>query len=406
MTVQFSRESRSVPRVSTAHRSIQTDIPAPGTRDILARLEKVQPGYMQSDLPIVWSGATWHSVHDIADNRFIDFTSGIFTANVGHSNPFVADAISLGIEAGQLDAYDYATEIRADYLEALTAWSGFEQALLFSAGTEATEAAMHLMRCRRPGVVLSLEGSFHGRTLGARKLSGMGPAIPGEIVFAMPVDSLKTMTTLSGDISGVMLETFQGWSAKFHDVDQVQAVARWCKENDIPLCFDEMQSGFARTGRKFGYEHYGVTPDLICVGKGMGGGMPLSGVLGRADVLACGTGDMSSTHSGHPLACAAGLAVIEEIERLDLVAETARKGFILARGLREIGPGRATGLIAALDIPAARASRVCERAMQAGLLLVHTGRDSIKIAPPLTIPDDALLEGIQVLAEACSATSA
>jgi 4-aminobutyrate aminotransferase-like enzyme len=163
-----------------------------------------------------------------------------------------------------------------------------------------------------------------------------------------------------------------------------------------------MQSGFARTGRKFGYEHYGVKPDLICVGKGMGGGFPVSGVLGRSDVMDLPeVGNMSSTHSANPLACAAGLAVIEEIELLDLVSETERKGQILMDELCHIGEPYGKGLIASLIFKDAEfASRVAERCYQKGLLVVHTGRESIKIGPPLTIPDDALLEGVEVLCEA------
>lgn len=408
MTLPFSREPRSVPPVETKHRLIRTAIPAPGTQEILERLDHVQPGYMQADLPIAWKAAFGHSVWDIADNRFIDFTSGIFTANVGHGNPNVTAA--LAYPSSMLDAYDYATQPRADYLEKLTDWSGFEQALLFSAGTEATECALKLMRLwgirqgkKRSGIMV-IKGAFHGRTMGAQLMGGGAtwcPHDPDMHVVAWPGEANFAMR--SEDICGVMIETFRGWDARFLPIEQVQFIEKQCRREGILLCFDEMQAGFARTGRKFGFEHYGVTPDLICVGKGMGGGFPLSGVLGRADVLACGSGDMSSTHSGHPLACAAGLAVIGEIDRLDLVRETERKGRLLATCLERIGPGRSTGLIGALDLPAERASRACELAMQRGLLLVHTGRDSIKLAPPLTIPDDALREGLEVLAEAVAA---
>jgi len=214
-----------------------------------------------------------------------------------------------------------------------------------------------------------------------------------------------------------MLETFQGWGAVFYPDDFVQGIERLCRRHGILLAFDEMQAGFARTGRAFGFQHYGVEPDLICCGKGMGGGVPLSGVLGRAEIMDLPeVGNMSSTHSANPLVCAAGLAVIEEIESRALIAETERKGGLLfeaLRGLQTRFPGRiphllGRGLIAAVLIHDPKTgkpdgpftSRVAERCMQKGLLVVHTGRESIKIGPPLTISDAALLEGVAVLGEA------
>ena len=184
-----------------------------------------------------------------------------------------------------------------------------------------------------------------------------------------------------------------------------------------------MQAGFGRTGKKFGFQHYGVTPDLICCGKGMGGGVPLSGVLGRAAIMDLpDVGNMSSTHSANPLVCAAGLAVIEEIESRNLVAETARKGDLLFAalvGLQKRFPDRIShllgrGLISAVlfknpetgEADGPFTSRVAELCMQKGLLVVHTGRESIKIGPPLTITDEALLEGVSVLGEAIAEIAA
>lgn len=209
----------------------------------------------------------------------------------------------------------------------------------------------------------------------------------------------------------------------FYPKEFVQAIEKVCRKHNILLAFDEMQAGFGRTGRRFGFQHYEVTPDLIACGKGMGGGVPLSGVLGRAGIMDLpDTGNMSSTHSANPLVCAAGLAVIEELEQRDLVGEAARKGELLFKGLNALQqrfPDRISallgkGLIAAVlfrtpDTGAADGaftSRVAERCMQKGLLVVHTGRESIKIGPPLTIADQALLEGIAVLGEAIAEVAA
>jgi 4-aminobutyrate aminotransferase-like enzyme len=180
--------------------------------------------------------------------------------------------------------------------------------------------------------------------------------------------------------------------------------------------FDEMQAGFGRTGLNFGYEHYGVTPDLICTGKGMGGGLPLSGVLGRSSIMDLPeVGNMSSTHSASPLVCAAGLAVIEELESKNLVNEASRKGKVFRgalESLQKLFPDHISwvlgeGMIMALLFhnpetgkpDGLLASKVAERCMQRGVLVVHTGRESIKLGPPLTIPEAALLEGVSVLSD-------
>lgn len=447
---KFSRESQDVSPVRTEYRLIQTSIPAPGTTDLLARLESCESRSMQGQLPLVWDHAQDFSVFDIAGNRWIDFTSTIFVANVGHSNTRVTAAMKAALDRPLYSCYAYANETRAKYLEKLVAFSGapFEKAFLLSAGTEATEAALKLMRMhgqktgkRRRGIVC-IEGNWHGRTMGAQMMSsnlaqrawiGCQDADIHHIPFPYPwtldghsgesflSEGLKRLEAdgvdLAQDVCGFMLETFQGWGAIFYPTAFVKAIEAICRENNILLAFDEMQAGFARTGKAFGYQHYGVTPDLICCGKGMGGGVPLSGVLGRAEIMDLpDVGNMSSTHSANPLVCAAGLAVLAEIEDRNLIDETARKGKLLStalHGLQLKSPGRihrvlGKGLIAAVlfkdpktgEADGGFTSKVAERCMQKGLLVVHTGRESIKIGPPLTITDAALLEGVEVLGEA------
>lgn len=452
----FSRQPQTVPLVSTAHRKIATAIPAPGTAELLARLEMCESRSMHGQLPIVWDRAEDYSVYDIAGNRWIDFTSTIFVANVGHSNPHVTAAMKTALDRPLYGCYAYANESRANYLEKLVAFAGkpFEKAFLLSAGTEATEGALKLMRMhgqkagkRRRGVIC-IEGNWHGRTLGAQMLSsnlaqrewiGYQDAdihhIPFPYPWALngksPEEFLKqglqkleaAGIDLAQDVCGFMLETFQGWGAVFYPVEFVLAIEKVCREHGILLAFDEMQAGFGRTGKAFGFQHYGVTPDLICCGKGMGGGVPLSGVIGRAEIMDLpDVGNMSSTHSANPLVCAAGLAVIEEIENRNILAETARKGELLFKALGELQqrfPDRIShllgrGLICAvlfkepgLGKPVGPfTSRVAELCMQKGLLVVHTGRESIKIGPPLTISDEALLEGVAVLGEAIAEVAA
>ena len=447
---KFSRAPQDVPFVLTKHRKIHTSIPCPGTEEILNKLDKYESRSMHGQLPLVWDKAEDFTVYDIAGNQWIDFTSTIFVANVGHSNPRIISSIKTLLDKPIFSCYAYANNLRAEYLEKLINFAGkpFEKAFLLSAGTEATEAAFKLMRMngrnknkRRLGVI-AIEGNWHGRTLGAQMISsnlsqkewiGYQDDDVHHIPFPYPwalsgkdpelflEENLLNLKNkgldIKKDICGFMLETFQGWGAIFYPEKFVKAIERICRQNDILLAFDEMQAGFARTGHAFGFQHYDVEPDLICCGKGMGGGVPLSGVIGRREIMDLpDIGNMSSTHSANPLVCAAGLAVIEEIESKNLISESERKGKILFSELYKIQqrhPDRISrlmgkGLIAAVlfsDIKTGNAdslfaSRVSELCMQKGLLVVHTGRESIKIGPPLTISDEALIEGITVLGQA------
>lgn len=449
-THRFAVDPVDVPQVETRFRRIRTPIPAPGTRDILDRLRARELRSMHGQLPIVWDRASDFSVYDAADNKWIDCTSTIFVANVGHSNPRVLAAIREACDKPLLSCYAYPNEIRAQYLERLLAFAGppFEKAFLLSAGTEATEAALKLMRLwgqrvgKRRGVVVCVGGNWHGRTMGAQFMSDnatqrewIGHEDPDVVHIPFPYPWLlgaesgatlweKAVASieergidLEADVCGFMLETFQGWGAVFYPKDFVQGISSACAEHGALLAFDEMQAGFGRTGKAFGYQHYDVSPDLICCGKGMGGGLPLSGVLGRADVMDLpGVGEMSSTHSANPLSCRAGIAVLDEVEGRSLVDAARTKGEILMHrltDLRERSCGRISwvlgkGLIAAVlfqdphtHAPDARfASDVAERCMRKGLLVVHTGRESIKLGPPLTISEAALHEAVDVLSEA------
>jgi 4-aminobutyrate aminotransferase-like enzyme len=234
--------------------------------------------------------------------------------------------------------------------------------------------------------------------------------------FRKDMDSLKSTGVDLGTICGFMIESYQGWGAVLYPKKYIQELVKFARAHNILVTFDEIQGGFGRTGKMFVYEHYQVEPDLLCLGKGMSGSLPLSAVIGRRRILDLpDIGSMSSTHSANPLCCAAALANIEEIISKNLIAQARRKGKILHKGLKNLQKKYpqyisyilGEGLLAAILVvdPVTKgpngllASRVCEKAMQKGLLLVHTGRESIKIGPPLMIPDAALLEGLAVLEE-------
>ena len=449
MSYQFSRTPKKVDLISTKNRLINTKIPCPGTEETLETLDAIESRSMHGQIPIVWDSAFDFNIFDLKKNKFIDFTSAIFFSNVGHSNQRVKKAINEMLEKPILGCYAYGNKIRANYIKKLIEFCGpgFEKAFLMSAGTEATEAAFKLMRMKgkienknKLGIV-SFENNWHGRTMGAQIMSGNEQQkrwigfkddnvyhLPfpypwslnnqsGEAFFLEGIESLlKKGVDPKKDLCGMILETFQGWGAIFYPKDFVKAAEKFCIDNNIVLTFDEMQAGFARTGKAFGYQHYEVKPDLICCGKGMGNGYPLSGVIGKKEIMDLPEiGNMSSTHSANPMACAIGLSVIEEIESKNLIFESKRKGEILKKELIKlknesngvISNILGEGLIAAIlfqnkdtnEPDGLTASKIAQKCYEKGLLVVHTGRESIKLGPPLTITDEALIEGINVIKE-------
>ena len=429
--------------IKTKNRIIKTRIPAPGTSKIIKSLQKNESRSMQGQLPIIWSKAEGHSLFDISGNKFIDFTSTIFVANTGHANERIKKYINRSLNSDLIHSYAYVNKIRAQYLEKLIKFCGrgFEKAFLMSAGTEATEAAFKLMRMygqkkrkRRLGIIC-FEGNWHGRTMASQMMSGNHKQKEWigyhdkdihHIAFPYPwlikkgneeefleksIKKLIKKIDLKKDVCGIMLETFQGWGAIFYPKKYIQLLDKICKKNDILICFDEMQAGFGRTGKNFGFQHYNIIPDLICCGKGMGGGVALSGVVGKKRIMDLPeVGNMSSTNSANPIACSAGLAVIEEIEKKKLSDNARIKGKLLHENLIKISHKfpdlinvYGKGLIAAIIFNKdyininRKLKKLVELCIKDGLLLVYTGRESVKIGPPLTITRDAINEGTDIL---------
>ncbi|MFH1594004.1 MAG: aspartate aminotransferase family protein [Candidatus Omnitrophota bacterium] len=451
---KFTKAPKSVRLVHTRNRRIKTKIPVPASIAILKELERVESRSMHGQLPVVWNRAKDYKVFDRYGNCWIDFTSTIFVTNSGHANPKIVSALKKALDQDLLHSYTFANESRVKFLRKLIAITPrqFQKAFLLSSGTEATECALKLARLYgqtiRPSkrVIISFKGSMHGRTMGAEMLKG-DPAssawighrdphiyhlqIPypwtmsdGESGkpdwgkrFTRDIKALQKRGLKPKNIAGFFIESYVGWAAYFYPKDYIKALNNFAKKNKSLLIFDDIQGGFGRSGKLFAYQHYGVKPDILCIGKALSGSLPLSAVLGSRGIMDLpGVGSMSSTHSANPLCCTAGLANLEVIEEGDLVGESARKGNILRARLAElkerfsnrIAYYFSNGLIAAIifkdpvtgkpDVDFS--NRVCEKAMQKGLLLVHTGRESVKIGPPLTIPDSALIEGLDVFEEA------
>jgi 4-aminobutyrate aminotransferase/(S)-3-amino-2-methylpropionate transaminase len=444
----FSHEPKKVPVVNTKYRNIVTDIPVPESIPILNRVYETESHSMHGQMPIIWDRAEGFQVYDAWGNKWIDFSSTIFVTNAGHGNKRIVDALRRVIDKPLLHTYTYTSPERYEYLSYLISHTPkqFEKAFLLSAGTEATEATLKLMRLnglklnKRKGGIISFEGNWHGRTMGAQMM-GWNPSQKEWIGFLDPNihhlpfpypwraeamneprkyfrDNLEKLLNEKDidpkkDICGIMMETFQGWGAFFYPKEFVQEIADFAKENDILLAFDEMQAGFGRTGELFGYMHYGVEPDLLACGKGASSSLPLSLVLGSKEIMDLpGIGSMSSTHSANPLVSAAGLANMQALIEDGLIENSKNLGVkfhevlnnIKAKYPDHISSIQGVGLLAAVifnDQDGKPLGELCdlisEKCLQRGLLVVHTGRESIKLAPPLMISEEALLEGLDVL---------
>ncbi len=425
--------------VKTNHRIIQTAIPAPSTIQILNDCAANEPDSMNDQLPVVWDRAEDFYVYDNAGNKWIDFTSCIFVANVGHSNPMVKESIISTVEKNLLNAYYYPTKERAEFSKLLTSLlpNPYNKRVLFlSTGSEAVEAAIKMaIKYTGRNRVLSFTNAFHGKTMGAHMAGGKFKAqewIPITKTYVSHIDYPNSWDLESQNMSAeeffefqitydiqnpedyaaIIFEPYQGWSAEFMPKEYAQKLREWCNKHGILMIIDEIQSGFGRTGKLFAYEHFEIVPDIITCAKGISSSLPLSCVITMSNIINV---DMSfnSTHGGNPVAVAASLASVKYLLDNNLIAESERKGQILNDELlkwklempRYIKRINCRGLLASVFIEAPNkkneefVDRVIEIAMRKGLLSVRTASGTLKIGPPLTITEDALIEGVQVLKE-------
>jgi acetylornithine/succinyldiaminopimelate/putrescine aminotransferase len=379
-------------------------------------IDLYEPKSMKNFLPVTWKSAKNDIVVDASNTKYIDFTSTIFVQNFGHSNKRVKKYLKKQINSNLLHTYTYGHKSRAELLKALHQVTGYEKAFLLSSGTEATEAAVKLMRMYgKPSnrfKIVSFEGAMHGRTMAASIMkSNKEYDHPEFIRIPYPNESSSFEQDLGdpSEIAGVIIESYQGWSAKFMPVDYVKDLCEFCKKNSILVCLDEIQAGLYRCGTLFGFENYGIRPDIVCLGKALGGGLPLSAVLSSSAILDIpDIGDMSSTHSANPLCCSAGLAILEEIQNIDRKKlESNCKTFFLGLDtLKREFPQIITEIVchgmvgSVIFKDKETASKISLKCMERGLLVVHTGRESIKFGPPITIKKANLLKGFKILNKA------
>lgn len=444
----FNLDPRDVSLIDTKYRKITTKIPVPESLLLLEKIKKYESSNALEQLPVVWDRASGCQVFDSWGNAWIDFTSTIFVTNSGHGNEKIIKRIKGCLDKPLLHSYYYPTQIRADFLEKLITMTPtyIEKAILLSVGTEATERAIKIARIKgasihgEKNIIIGGEGNYHGKTMGSQMVGGqhedknwIGYLDPnmahipfpfpwvldefdgnGEDLFHHHLEDLGAKGINLNHIAAFFVESFQGWGAIFYPNDYIKAMRKWSNENNTLLVFDEIQAGFGRTGKLFAHEHYDVEPDLVICGKGISGSIPLSAVLGPADLIEMDAG-YTSTHGGNPLACAAGLGNLEAIEQMDLVGEAARKETIFIEVLeawknkfpsrinRILGRGMIFGIFitqeGSSEPDPVLTNLICERAMEKGVFSICTGRSTLKLGPPITIPDDALVEGLKTYEE-------
>lgn len=389
---------------------------------------------------------------DVAGNNYIDFTGGLGTQNVGHSHPKVIQAVKAQLERYAHVAFQvamYEPYIRlAEELNKIGPGKEQKKTILLTTGAEAVENAVKIARSYtgRPALI-SFHGAFHGRTLLGMSLTGKAQPYKQNFgPFAPEIYHTPFPYTYRGWTSERALEAFRDTLTATVAPDRVAAVViepvlgeggfvpapplflrelrKLTQEHGILLIADEIQSGFGRTGTMFAIEHSGVVPDLITVGKSLAGGLPLSAVIGRDNVMdAASPGGLGGTYSGNPLACAAALAVLDVLQSERLIERAQHVGHLLLKSFRAlqekyqfIGDVRGLGAMVAMELvnnhatqePAPEiASAVVKAARESGLLLLKSGtfQNVIRVLVPLTIEEDDLLKAIKILDDSLYAQS-
>jgi 4-aminobutyrate aminotransferase / (S)-3-amino-2-methylpropionate transaminase / 5-aminovalerate transaminase len=421
--------------------SLRTEIPGPRSREILEREAKAVARPLIVHAPIVAAEARGSTITDVDGNTFVDFVGGVGVANVGHGHPRVLEAIAEQAERFlhtdfTVVAYEPYVEL-AERLGVLVPISGDVRAAFFNAGAEAVENAVKLARLHTGRkAVIAFEGAFHGRTLLALTMTykedpykrGLGPFAPEVYRAPYPngyrgpdaesalaaLEALLATEVALGDVAAIVFEPQLGEGgfvpapARF-----VEGLRELCDRHGIVLVADEVQTGFGRTGRMFAMEHFEVEPDLMVLAKSIAGGLPLSGVVGRAAIMDdAHSGAIGGTFIGNPVALAAACAVLDVFEDEELVARSESLGASIRarmvgwqRRWPRIGDVRGLGAMLAIELvhdpeskdPAPElAAAVIEGGLRRGVILLKAGvhGNCVRVLCPLTISDGELEEGL------------
>ncbi|WP_104090498.1 MULTISPECIES: 4-aminobutyrate--2-oxoglutarate transaminase [unclassified Cryobacterium] len=435
-------------------RRLVTSIPGPKSRRLSERKAQAVSAGVGISLPVYVVAAGGGVLVDVDGNSLIDLGSGIAVTGVGNSAPRVVEAVAAQLAqfthtCFTVAPYDSYIEV-AEALNRLTPGDHVKRSVLFNSGAESVENAVKIARhFTGKQAIVAFDHAYHGRTnltmgLTAKNQpykNGFGPFAPevyrapmsyplrdggldGVVAANRAISQIEKQVGAS-NLAAIIIEPIQGEGGFIVPAPGFLAtLLAWCRANEVVFIADEIQTGFARTGHMFACEYEGIVPDMICTAKGIAGGLPLSAVTGRADIMdSPQAGGLGGTYGGNPLACAAALATIDTYEAEHLVERAAAIGAImgdrlgaLAAADPRIAEVRGRGAMMAIELvdpatgepDAALTGRVIAASHEQGVILLGCGTygNVIRFLPPLSIPDSLLLEGLQVLAEALAADSA
>jgi 4-aminobutyrate aminotransferase / (S)-3-amino-2-methylpropionate transaminase / 5-aminovalerate transaminase len=439
-------------------RKVVTEIPGPRSKELFERRRDAVASGVSNIHPIVTARASGAIIEDVDGNRLIDFATGISVLNVGHTSPPVVEAAQRQLELDTHTCFHVTANepyiALAERLNALAPGDFAKKTLFANSGAEAVENGIKIARYRtkRPAVVV-FDHAFHGRTLLAMSLTakvmpykqGFGPFAPEvyRLPFAYPYRcptggtsetcaasclayAIDEMHKHIGEqnIAAVIVEPIQGEGGFIVPAPGfLKGVAEFCGENGILFIADEIQSGMGRAGRWFAIEDEDVVPDIVTSAKSLGGGLPISAVTGRAEIMdAVHVGGLGGTYGGNPVAAAAAVAVLDQMESERLLERSRTLGERIIARLREIqqrhaivGDVRGRGMMTAIELVRERATKepidgetgtgIVQRALGDGLILLKAGTydNVIRLLPPLTIDEPLLDEGLQILDNAIGA---
>ena len=367
--------------------------------------------------PVEFVRGSGASLFDTTGKEYIDLTAGLAVANVGHAHPQVATAVAEQSASLVHVSNLYATRPQRELADCLQDITGGMRSFFCNSGAEAVECALKLARrvardSKPSGVprVIAAEGSFHGRTFGALAATGQ-PAkrVPFEPMLSgfqhVPFGDIDALqTAMDRDVVAVLLEPIQGEGGVVVPPPGYLAAAReLCDRHGAVLILDEVQTGMGRTGAWFAFEHFDVRPDIMCLAKGLAGGLPIGVCLAApAAAAAFRPGDHASTFGGGPVQCAAALATIEVIENENLIARATARGAHLRAGLEQIFGRenvRGLGLMLAAALPSDVARDICSRALESGVLVNDVTPSTLRFTPPLVITEKAIDDALLTLGE-------
>ncbi|EID15775.1 4-aminobutyrate aminotransferase [Mycobacterium xenopi RIVM700367] len=433
-------------------RHLLTEIPGPASLELTKRRTAAVARGVGSIMPVYAARASGGIVEDVDGNRLIDLGSGIAVTTIGNAAPRVVDAVRAQVAefthtCFMVTPYEHYVAV-AEQLNRLAPGGGDKRSALFNSGAEAVENAIKVARCytRKPAVV-AFDHAYHGRTNLAMALTaksapyknGFGPFAPeiyraplsypfrdrlldeklasnGELAAERAIRHIDQQVG-ADNVAALLIEPIQGEGGFIVPAPGFLATLRqWCQQHNVVFIADEIQTGFARTGAMFACEHEGIEPDLVCVAKGIAGGLPLSAVTGRAEIMdAAHPGGLGGTFGGNPVACAAALASIATIESDGLIERARQLGELMTQRLLalqrrddRVGDVRGRGAMMAIELVKPGGAdpnpqltdALTAAARAAGVIVLTAGTfdNVVRLLPPLTISDELLTEGLDVIA--------